>query len=70
MLISKDEARYCYEFAGYYIVKPPSEFLNKKLSSEKRKAVLKDFEFVSNINEKWVTVKEIREMIKNLGSVK
>lgn len=66
-LISEDEARKAKVFNGMYVILP--QFIAKKNVEEKYKkypSVPEGFVYRSDKNEKWLTLNEIREMIKRL----
>ncbi|MFY9394032.1 MAG: UDP-N-acetylglucosamine 4,6-dehydratase (inverting) [Halanaerobiales bacterium] len=65
MLITGSDARHTLEFENYYIIQP--EFSWWKLGNHKDgKPLTDDFEYTSDKNEEWLTVEEMREMLKNL----
>ena len=64
-LITGSDARHTLEFENYYIIQP--EFSWWKLGNHKDgKPLTDDFEYTSDKNEEWLTVEEMREMLKNL----
>lgn len=64
-LITASDARHTLEFDNYYIIQP--EFSWWRLGNHKDgKPIEEDFEYTSDKNEEWLTVEEMREMLKNL----
>ncbi len=64
-LITASDARHTLEFDNYYIIQP--EFSWWKLGNHKDgKPLTDDFEYTSDKNEEWLTVEEMREMLKQL----
>jgi len=71
MLISNDEARYCYEFDDYYILKQPTLYLsNEELPEKNGKLVDENFEYKSNTNKMWLTEEEIKKIVDDYISEK
>ncbi len=71
ILCSKDEYFNTIEFKDYYLVKPTIRFVDKKINyqiskeGEKGKLVEKNFEYSSSNNKKFLSVKELKNFIKN-----
>lgn len=64
-LITASDARHTLEFENYYIIQP--EFSWWRLGNHKDgKPIEEDFEYTSDKNEEWLTVEEMREMLKQL----
>lgn len=64
-LITGSDARHTLEFDNYYIIQP--EFSWWRLGNHKDgKPIEEDFEYTSDKNEEWLTVEEMREMLKQL----
>lgn len=66
VLITKDEARNTLEFDTYYIIQPDFRFFARRFKNEGGKPVPEDFEYNSKTNTWWLTIEELREMIKTL----
>src|SRR4030042_294686 len=66
VMVPRDEARMTIEFDKFYIIQPKFRFFEHRFKSNKGKAVPEDFEYNSGTNTWWLTVEELREMIKNL----
>lgn len=70
VLISEDESRRARSFDGMYVILP--QFLGtKKIYKKyfKYKTVPRNFVYRSDTNERWLTVKELQKIIKNLSNV-
>ncbi len=66
VMIPRDEARNTLEFKNYYIIQPDFRFFAHRFKNKGGKPVPEDFEYNSGTNTWWLTVKELRKMIKNL----
>ena len=72
-MCSNNEAHLTLSFKNYFLIKPSITFsdksINYELSSDKEKGKLvnKNFEYCSNTNPHFLTVKEIQELNKTLG---
>jgi UDP-N-acetylglucosamine 4,6-dehydratase len=65
VMITRDDSRHTLEFDDYYIVEPEfSWWSNDGHMTNKAKPVPKDFEYNSATNPRFLSVKEMREMIK------
>jgi UDP-N-acetylglucosamine 4,6-dehydratase/5-epimerase len=65
VMITRDDSRHTLEFDDYYIVEPEfSWWSNDGHITNKTKPVPKDFEYNSGTNPRFLSVKEMREMIK------
>ncbi len=64
-MITKDDARKTLEFDTYYIVQPEFRFFKRRFNNNGGKPVPEDFEYNSGTNSWWLTIEELREMIKN-----
>ncbi len=65
VMITRDDARHTLEFKDYYIIEPEfSWWSNDGHMTNKAKPVLKDFEYNSGTNPWFLSVNEMREMIK------
>src|SRR4030042_5612247 len=65
-MVPSDDARMTLEFDKFYIIQHKFRFFEHRFKSNKGKAVPEDFEYNSGTNTWWLTVEELREMIKNL----
>lgn len=65
VMITKDDSRKTLEFDTYYIVQPEFRFFKRRFNNNGGKQVAEDFEYNSGTNSWWLTIEELREMIKN-----
>jgi UDP-N-acetylglucosamine 4,6-dehydratase/5-epimerase len=67
VLITRDDARHALEFKDYYIIEPEFQWwTNANYMANGAKLVLEDFEYNSGTNSWFLTVEEMREMIKGI----
>jgi len=66
VMIPKDDARNTLKFDSYYLVQPDFRFFKHRFKNDSGKPVPEDFEYNSRTNTWWLTVEELREMIKSL----
>lgn len=66
IMISKDDARMALEFDNYYIIQPNFRFFEWRFKNDDGKPVLEDFEYNSGTNTWWLTIEELKKMIKNI----
>lgn len=66
VMIPKDDARNTLKFDSYYLVQPDFRFFQHRFKNDSGKPVPEDFEYNSRTNTWWLTVEELREMIKSL----
>lgn len=66
VLISRDDVRRTLEFDDHYLIQPDFKFWSRRFESNTGKPVAEDFEYNSGTNSWWLTVEELREMIKGL----
>ncbi len=69
VMIPKEESLNCIDMSDHYIIQPMLAWWNKSIkknSEEKGTKINKPFEYSSENNEKFLEVKEIKELIKNL----
>lgn len=67
VMITKDDSRHTLEFEDYYIVEPEFHWWsNEGHIANGGKPVKEDFKYASNTNDRWLTVEELRELIKNI----
>lgn len=64
IMISKDDARLAIELDNYYIVKPDFNFFGRRFQDNTGKPVPLEFEYSSDKNSWWLTMEELRDMIK------
>jgi len=67
VMISKDDARFTYEYEKHYIIYPHFNWWNADTHfTNGGKPVEKDFEYNSGTNKQWLSVDDLRERIKKL----
>ncbi|MBM7580165.1 UDP-N-acetylglucosamine 4,6-dehydratase (inverting) [Jeotgalibacillus terrae] len=62
-MITEDDARRTIEFDDYYIIAPEFPWWNREVSSHGNK-LTDGFSYVSNLNREWLTVEELKGLIK------
>jgi len=68
VMISKDDARFTYEYEKHYIIYPHFNWWNADTHfTNGGKLVEKDFEYNSGTNKQWLSVDDLREKIKKLN---
>ena len=65
VMVPIDSARRTLEFENYYIIQPDFKFWGTRFHNNGGKQVPEDFEYNSGTNPWWLTIDELREMIKN-----
>ena len=65
VLISKDESRRAIDIDNFFIIQPNFPFWNIK-NWEGGIPLPEDYEYRSDTNQKWLSIEELREMIKNI----
>ncbi len=66
VMIPRDDARNTLEFDNFYMIKPDFRFFKRRFKNNEGKPVPEDFEYNSKTNTWWLTIEELREMVKNL----
>ena len=66
VMVPRDEAIHTVEFDDYYVIKPRFRYFDRRFSKDGCKPVPEDFEYSSVTNTQWLTVEEMREMVKGL----
>ena len=64
-LLTKEESRHAKEFDDYFIAEPEHSFWRKD-NHQNGKPLKGDFEYVSNGNNQWITIGQMKELLKNL----
>jgi UDP-N-acetylglucosamine 4,6-dehydratase/5-epimerase len=62
-MITEDDARRTVEFGTYYVIQPEFPWWNAKYTNG-GKPLPDGFSYVSNTNEQWLSVEELRNLIK------
>jgi len=65
VLISKDESRRAIDIGNFFIIQPNFPFWKIK-NWEGGIPLPEDYEYRSDTNQKWLSIEELREMIKNI----
>ena len=65
VMVPKDDARNTVEFKDHFVIKPMFRYFQRRFKNE-AKPVPEDFEYNSGTNDRWLTVDDLREMIKNI----
>ncbi|PAF42525.1 UDP-N-acetylglucosamine 4,6-dehydratase (inverting) [Helicobacter sp. 11S02629-2] len=71
VMVSSEDAYLTYEFEGFYVIAPSISFqsgidFSTNALKEKGKKVESNFVYASNTNTKWLTPKEIKDLIKDI----
>jgi len=64
VLVSEDEARHTVELADRYVVQPPEELWFGHTWSQQGRQLPEGFTYSSDKNERWLSVEEIRELVR------
>jgi len=62
-MITEDDARHTLEYDSYYVIQPEFPWWSEEYSSG-GKPLPEGFTYVSNLNDHWLTVDELRELVK------
>ncbi|MFC4409986.1 UDP-N-acetylglucosamine 4,6-dehydratase (inverting) [Chungangia koreensis] len=62
-MITEDDARHTLEYDTYYVIQPEFPWWREEYSSG-GKTLPEGFTYVSNINDHWLTVDDLRELVK------
>jgi len=66
VMILEDDSRHTLEFDEYYIVEPEFHWWsNENHIANGGKPVKEGFRYASDTNNRWLTTKELREMVKD-----
>lgn len=66
LMISNEDARYTIECNDYYVIQPSLDARNAALKKQNVKAVTEDFEYHSGKNSHWLTINDMKKMIKEI----
>lgn len=66
VMVTRDDARRTLEFNDHYLIQPDFKFWIRRFDNDSGKPVPEDFEYNSGTNSWWLTIEELREMIKNI----
>ncbi len=69
-MVPCDDARNTVEFDNYYVIKPQFRYFERRFNEARNggKPVAVDFEYNSGTNTQWLSVEELREMLKALSA--
>ena len=65
-MITKEDAPNTIEFNDFYIILPQIDLENIEYKYPNAKKVAPDFEYHSGNNDKWLTVEDMRKLIKEI----
>ena len=65
-MITKDDARRTIDMGEFYIIQPDFIFWERRCNWVGSKPVPKDFEYNSGTNQKFLSVDEMKELIKKI----
>lgn len=66
VMVPRDDARRTLEFDSYYLIQPDFNYWGRRFQNGEGKSVADDFEYNSGTNTQWLTIDELKEMIKLL----
>ncbi|MCP4668340.1 MAG: polysaccharide biosynthesis protein, partial [Deltaproteobacteria bacterium] len=66
VMVPRDDARNTVEFDDCYIIKPAFRYFKRRFMDEGSKPVREDFEYSSGTNTMWLSVEELKDMIRSL----
>jgi UDP-N-acetylglucosamine 4,6-dehydratase len=66
IMVPRDDARNTLEFDDHYIIQPDFRYFTRRFKNKSGKPATEDFEYNSGTNKWWLTVDELRDMIKKL----
>jgi UDP-N-acetylglucosamine 4,6-dehydratase len=66
VMVPKDDARRTLEFENYYVIQPDFSFFSSRFKNNGGKPVSGDFEYNSETNTQWITIDDMRSIIKKI----
>jgi UDP-N-acetylglucosamine 4,6-dehydratase len=66
IMVPTDDARRTLEYNDYYLIQPDFKYWDRRFVNNGGKAMPEDFEYNSGTNPWWLTIEELRDMIKNI----
>ncbi len=66
VMVSRDDARNTVEFSDHYVITPQFHFFERRFNGEEGKPVPEGFEYNSSTNHRFLTIEEMREIVKGL----
>jgi UDP-N-acetylglucosamine 4,6-dehydratase len=64
LMITRDDARRTIDMGAYYIIQPDFFFWKRRSRLKQAEPVPPEFEYSSGTNTKWLSMDELKEMIK------
>lgn len=64
-MITKDDARHTIEFDDYYVIQPEFKWWAEE-NKRGSKQLADDFEYVSNVNDDWLTIEQLQEVLNDM----
>jgi UDP-N-acetylglucosamine 4,6-dehydratase len=66
VMIPKDDARRTMDFGSYFVVQPDFRFFARRFDNTGGKPIPENFEYNSETNDRWLTIAELKKIIKGL----
>jgi len=66
VMVSKDDARRMLEFGSYFLIQPDFNYWGERFTNNGGRPVADEFEYNSGTNTHWLTIEELKEVIKTL----
>jgi len=66
VMVPRDDARRTLEFDSHYLIQPDFNFWTRRFKNDGAALVSEDFEYNSGTNPQWLTIGELKKMIKTL----
>lgn len=70
LMITKEDSRKAYDYGNYYIIYPQVDWWSvERHFTPGGKPIINGFEYSSDTNDKWLSVEQIRELLKEIDVV-
>ena len=66
VMVTRDDSRKTLEYKNYYIIQPDFNFFVRRFKNNGGVPVSEGFEYMSGTNTWWLTIPEMKEVLKNL----
>jgi len=66
VMVPKDDARRTLEFGSYFLIQPDFNYWGERFTNNGGRPVADEFEYNSGTNTHWLTIEELKEVIKTL----
>jgi len=66
VMVSKDDARRTLEFGSYFLIQPDFNYWGERFTNNGGRPVADEFEYNPGTNTHWLTIEELKEVIKTL----